>query len=110
MSVSANIEKAIEDIAPSARALEAQVSEPDGIIIEANKKLATLNPRTEAWVDSGIRRTRFGYAQVPDHESPTKATWELAFDIEEFGWEYRVAVDRSASCTSGSHRTAALST
>jgi hypothetical protein len=47
MSVSANIEKAIEDIAPLARPLEAQLREPDGIIIEANKKLATLNLRLE---------------------------------------------------------------
>jgi hypothetical protein len=85
MSVSANIEKAIEDIAPLARALEAQVREPDGIIVEANKRLATLNLQFEVWVDSGIGQTMFGYAQVPDDESPTKTSWKLAFEIENLG-------------------------
>jgi hypothetical protein len=85
VSVSANIEKAIEDIAPLARALEAQVREPDGIIIGANKQLATLNLRLEVWVDSGIGQTMFGYAQVPDEESPTKSTWKLAFETENLG-------------------------
>jgi hypothetical protein len=85
MSVSANIEKAIEDIAPLARALEAQVREPDGIIMEANKKLATLNPRLEVWVDLGIGQTMFGYAPVLDDESPTKSKWKLAFETENLG-------------------------
>jgi hypothetical protein len=85
MSVSADIEKAIEDIAPLSRALKAQASDPDGIIIEVNKKLATLNLRFEAWVDSGIGQTMFGYAQVPDDESPTKSTWKLAFETENLG-------------------------
>jgi hypothetical protein len=85
MSVSANIEKATEDIAPLERALEAQVSEPEGIMIEVNEKLATLNLRLEVWVDSGIGQTMFGYAQVPDDEAPTKSTWKLAFETENLG-------------------------
>jgi hypothetical protein len=36
-------------------------------------------------VDSGIGRTKLGYAKVPDCESPTNVTWELAFDIENLG-------------------------
>lgn len=85
MSVSANIEKSIEEITPLARALEAQVCDPDGIIMEANQKLATLNLRFEVWVDSGIGQTMFGYAQVPDDESPTKTSWNLAFETENLG-------------------------
>jgi hypothetical protein len=85
MSASCLIERAIDDIAPLTKALEAQGSDPYAIIIEANKKLATLNLRCEAWVDSGIGRTMFGYAQVPDDESPTKNKWGLAFDIENLG-------------------------
>jgi hypothetical protein len=85
MSVAADIERAIEDIAPLTRALKAQVREPDEIITEANKKLTTLNLRFEAWVDSGIGQTMFGYAQVPDDESPTKSTWKLAFETENLG-------------------------
>jgi hypothetical protein len=85
MSVSAEIEKAIQDIAPLTWALKAQVREPDDIITEANKKLATLNLRFEVWVDSGIGQTMFGYAQVPDNESPTRSTWKLAFETENLG-------------------------
>jgi hypothetical protein len=85
MSASRAIEKAIEDIGPLTKALEYQVSELDAIIIEANKKLATINLRFEVWVDSGIGRTMFGYAQVPDQESQAKTTWELAFETENLG-------------------------
>lgn len=83
--MSADFEKTIEDIAPLGRALEDQVSDPDGVIIEANKKLATLNLRFEVWVDLGIGQTMFGYAPVPDDESPTKSTWKLAFETENLG-------------------------
>jgi hypothetical protein len=84
-SVSADIEKSIEDIVSLAKALETQVSVPDGFIMEANTKLAMLDLRLEAWVESGIGQTMFGYAQVTDDASPTKSTWELAFETENLG-------------------------
>jgi hypothetical protein len=61
------------------------VSDPDGVIIEANKGWATLNLRFEIWVDSEIAQTTLGYAQVLDDESPTKSTWHLTFETENLG-------------------------
>jgi hypothetical protein len=79
------IENAIEDSADVNSALENQATEPQAIIKETNEKLAALNLQSEVWVDSGIGRTKLGYAKVPACESPTKVTWELAFDIENLG-------------------------
>jgi hypothetical protein len=82
------------------------VRETDGIIMEANKKNATLNLRSEAWVDSGIGQTMFGYAQIPDHE-PTKTSWKLAFETENLGRNVESLLTAPASCSASRAKTAA---
>jgi hypothetical protein len=86
MPVSVTIDKAIEEITLlPANIMEHDLSSLDGTIIETNKRLATLNLRLEAWVNSGIGRTMVGYAQIHDNESPTETMWALAYDIENLG-------------------------